>query len=227
MADQDETVENHPSYGLVQFNRTSSSGKLFASSLNNHFNTIRLRIYDGVDYIRSDHGDRFYAKNTPFVEVELSAAQFAELVTTMNVGFGTPCTIRRKGKEQIPSPPEVQQEAGRVRGTFAKRMQKSADALMKHADELHTYLEKNNVAKKHWGPLLAPIRQMLQEVGANSPYWMECFEEATEKVVAAAKAEVDAFTTAAVQRAGLKALYEQEQARAELPAHEEIDEKTE
>lgn len=204
----DEDQEHqHPSYGLVQFNRVATtSAKLFGSAIKTHFNTLRLRIYENVKLIRGQHGDRYYTGNVPSIEVELSAAQFAELITTMNVGFGSPCTIRYSRGKQVENPPELATEAEHVHKTFEDRMKEASKKLAEHVHDLPKKLEEAKIPKKHWETILGPIRKMLQEVGTNSPYWLECFEESTEKVVSAAKAEIEAFQQTAITNAGLRAL---------------------
>lgn len=206
--DDDEITEQHPSFGLVSFNRISSGGKrrLFGSAIRDHGQTIRLRITSNVKLHRSDSGDRYYAPNTPDIEVELSAAQFAELLTTMNVAMGVPCTVLYKEGKRIPDPPETASEAERVRGSFERRMAEAGKKLSAHRTAMVAKLEELKVSKKHWGALLDPVDKMIQEAGVNTPFWLEMFEEATEKIVVAAKAEVEAFTMSTLLRAGMKAL---------------------
>lgn len=203
--DNDEHI-SHPSFGLAQLNRTQSSGTLFGSSLTMIQNTVRLTIHTNVELIRGDTGDRYYPHGRSAIEVEFSAAQFAEFVTTMNVGFGVPCTVRRFNGEIIKTPPSLEAEAVKQRKVFGDKMRASVEGLKKHARELRDYLSNSNIPKKHWDPLTKPIQQMLDEVGVNSEFWMELFEEATEKVVKEAKSEVDAFVTSAIHRAGLEHL---------------------
>ncbi len=203
----DEEEIQHPSYGLVQFNRCSNThSKLFGSAIKSHMSTIRLRIFQNVKLLRGDSGDRYYTGNVPAIEVELSANQFAELVTTMNVGFGVPCTVRHLGNEIIEPPPELKTEAENVQNSFETRMRAAAKRLEEHVKDLPAKLEAAKIPKKHWEILMGPVNKMLQEVGLNSHFWLEMFEESTEKVVASAKAEIEAFQTSAIQQAGLKAL---------------------
>lgn len=205
----DEEELQHPSYGLVQFNRCSNThSKLFGSALKSHMTTVRLRVYNDVKLLRGNTGDRYYAPNVPLVEVELSANQFAELVTTMNVGQGVPCTIRRVGNESVEPPPDLTAEAEHVHASFETKMREAADKLAEHVHDLPKKLEEAKIPKKHWESILGPVKKMLQEVGLNSHFWLEMFEEQSEKVVASAKAEIEAFTSLSVTRAGIKALSE-------------------
>ena len=80
-----DIVTTHPSFGIAKFSRHSCSHpqSLFGSSIG-HENTITLTI-SRADHIRSDSSyDRYYEKGQ-IIEVEMSAAQFAEMITTMNM----------------------------------------------------------------------------------------------------------------------------------------------
>ncbi len=228
LGDDGDSVEQHESFGLVQFNRISCGGKvrLFGSSIRDHGQTIRLRIFRNVSLIRAQSGDSYYAPNRPDIEVEMSAAQYAELLTTMNVGFGVPCTVRSFDGKRVSDPPDLAAEAVNVKGTFEKRMKQAAEALCEQRDQMAKNLEEMKIPKKHWETLMAPINKACQEVALNAPFWLETFEEATEKIVTSAKAEVDAFTTSAIHRAGIKALQDGS-AQLTLPAAPTLNEENE
>ncbi len=201
-----EIKETHPSYASASLSRTQANGRrLFGSAITTHSHTVRLRVMPAELY-RSETGDRIYAKHRPMIEVEFSAAQFAEFVSTMNTSAGIPCTLLSLNGNCVEQPPALEAEAARQRKVFEDRLGAAAESLKKHAYDMKAYLIANNIPKKHWEPLTRPLEKMLEEVGVNAGFWLELFEEATEKVVVAAKAEVDAFTTSAIQHAGLQAL---------------------
>ena len=106
MSDE-EPKEKHPAYGMVGFYRVSGNpGRLFGSSLKNHESYIALRIGTG-ERIHSNGWDRYYGSlRGEHVEVMLSSAQFAELLTSMNVGNGVPCTIAYLGGKKVERAPE-------------------------------------------------------------------------------------------------------------------------
>jgi len=94
-----DTSYTHESYGMLGFYRVQGTDRpLFGSSLK-HNNTIRLTLKTGV-HSRNLNRDWYYGGRTLF-EVEMSASQFADLVSNMNVGDGVPVTIKRKENELI------------------------------------------------------------------------------------------------------------------------------
>ena len=78
------TRTSHPSYGTLAFRRqTGGSTPLFGSSIE-HRDTISMTLYH-ADITRGLHNDSIYGKN-PIAKVEMSYSQFAEAITSMNMG---------------------------------------------------------------------------------------------------------------------------------------------
>ena len=89
---EDNNREKHPSFGMVGFSRISCGNqRLFGSSIE-HDTMIALRVHTA--YRTESFGYEHVYADEDIVEVMLSPAQFSELLTTMNIGDGVPCTIR-------------------------------------------------------------------------------------------------------------------------------------
>src|SRR4051812_19636627 len=90
------TTERHPAYGMIGASRVNWAGNgtnLFGSDFR-HRNTVRIQIH-GADVRRDLSHDWIHADSRrSLVEVELSEAQWAGFVSTLNVGDGVACTIR-------------------------------------------------------------------------------------------------------------------------------------
>jgi len=212
----DEKEFAHESYGMVGFSRcTGSSGRLFGSSLPNQGTFIRLRLTSATrkHYLGRDwyHGDV-----QTMYEVDLSAAQFAELLTSMNVGSGVPCTIRFADGRQMAQPPDELLEAEQVRHDFESKTETVAKKLDGFAKQIMEVLDKPTITKKDRETAKMALKLIVQDVRSNIPFWLEQFSEATQKITSAAKAEVDAFVTHAVMATGLKSL--QDIAKSAVPA---------
>lgn len=152
------------------------------------------------------------------LELDLSAAQFAELLTSMNVGSGVPCTLRYADGKRKENPPEEKLEAEQVRHDFKDKTEQVArkmDASVKKIGEL---LAKKNLGQKDREEIQNLLGLIVQDVRSNLPFWLRSFNEATEKMTVAAKAEVDAFMTHAVMLAGIKALTEDGGAGPTIPS---------
>lgn len=197
----------HESYGMVTFSRiTGHPGRLFGSHLKDHHTFVRL-VLKRAQRVHNLSHDWYFAKNPILVELDLSAAQFADLITTMNSGDGTPCTIRFLDGREMDRPPDEELEAEKVRTSFRNRVAGIGDKLRKTRDEVEEILaKKGSIGVADRRSISAAFSRFITEVEQNMPFVLECFEESAQKVVSHAKAEVDAFTTQTVIAAGLDAL---------------------
>lgn len=217
----DEEKQTHPAFAMVGFSRRQGNpGRLFGSALEHHESYVCLSIRR-AERIRESGYDRFFGGiRGDLIEVDLSAAQFAELLTTMNVGMGVPCTLRSFDAKKVePIPDDDTLEVEHVRQSFAKKMRGLADKCKDDVKEVKELLAKKNLTQADRAAILSKMESVMQEVSSNTPYMLQLFEEASEKVVSHAKAEVDAFITTNVVAEGLRAIKERvEAAPKALPA---------
>ena len=208
MMPDDEFEREHPSYGILHISRMSggtSSIRLFGSPLATHYGTIRLTISKGK-WLHGHNHDRYFGMSKDFIEVEMSAAQFADAITSLNMGSGTPCTIRRVGGERIAEPPDHATEAEHIRDNFENTLgtfTAKAKTYRKRIEELTTKLSTK--AKDEIRIALDVIEDQLR---SNVPFVVKQFQEATTRITTSAKAEVDAFVTGVVRAAGLQSIAE-------------------
>jgi len=206
--DKDEQEFTHPSYGMVQFSRRQGSPRLFASALENHQNYVTISVRK-ASLLRGPHGDRYYGSlRGDIIEVDLSAAQFAEVLTTMNVGMGVPCTISLMGNERVEPPPVIPTEAQSVRDGFGEQLKSFAKGLPAKAKKVREILEKKTLNKDDKAQIAGVIDDVIRELTDRAPFIITMFQEATERVMSHAKAEADAWLTNVVNRAGMRALAE-------------------
>lgn len=205
------TTYEHPSYGMLQFSRINNSNRrtLFGSSLDHHYTTVRLRIAQGR---RRHHLKRDWysdAGRLPYIEVEMSAAQFAEAITNMNVGSGVPCTVVSRDAEMIPEPPKtVPVELQSIRDSHARDMEEVGRKLREAVGRADQILSKKNLTKKDREDIVAEIRRAADHFASNQSFAIHSFQEAADKVVSSAKVEVDAAIQSMIQNAGIKSLGE-------------------
>lgn len=192
--------QRHPSFGMVGFGRRQSSGSVLVGSSLKQTETIVLTVHTASLRRELSH-DWWYARE-PIVEVEMSPVQFAELLTSMNVGDGVPCTIRHiTGRGDMPEPPAPDGHRTIAHQEFKETCR---DAVA-HLDKL-TELAKGVKQVGQQKALLDAIAMAKQEIESNLPFVEKSFVETTEKTVAEAKATVDAFVTGMIHRTGLEAL---------------------
>lgn len=202
---RDKTRHDHPAFAQVSVSRVQngSSNALYGSALEDHHTTIRIRICRS--YMIHALARDWYHGADELIEVELSAAQYAEMLTSHNIGSGVPCTLRYVNREEVPRlPAKPTTEAGRVTQGFAEKMKTLRKSLQPRAASIMKLAEK--LSAKAREELRIDLQVILQEIDSNIPFVLDSFNEATTKIVSAAKHEIEAFTMHGIMRAGLKAL---------------------
>lgn len=227
----------HPSYGMISVNRRQGGkDSLFGSSVQRHYSTIVITIKEGVR--RHELSNDWYRGDKTICEVELTHAQFAEMITTPSVGDGVPCTIRytRDGKfVRVEDPPHQVVEAEKICLNFGEGTKKFIKQIEKAKKEVEALLlGKKAPSKEARKQAVGILDRIIMELTSNEPFRVSQFNAAIEKVVVAAKGEIDGFVTRAIMATGLKELQRLQAAlpglqaalpetAGELPAHEEDD----
>jgi hypothetical protein len=207
MLPDDEFEREHESYGILHISRGSSTNavRLFGSPLATHYASIRLTISKGK-WIHGLNSDHYYGMNKDFIEIEMSAAQFADAITSLNLGSGTPCTIRYVGGERIAEPPNHATEAETIRDNFEGTLGKFKAKVREHRKTIEGLTAKLGAKAKE--DIRIALDVIEDQLGSNVPFVVKQFQEATTRITTAAKAEVDAFVTGVVRAAGLQSIAE-------------------
>jgi hypothetical protein len=196
----------HPSYGMLSIGRSMSTHatRLFGSSLKSHHGTIRLTVSPGYMQHELNH-DWYHATAATLFEIELSAAQFAEAITSINSG-STPCTIRINNGKDIEDPPDLETEVERVKNRFSNDLKDMIQVMKERRREIEKLTDKLGAKAKQ--QLKIELDVMIQQLTSNAPYVLEQFDAATEKVVTSAKTEIESFAMHVLHAAGLEAIAE-------------------
>ena len=179
--------KQHPSYGMIRFARSSIGGSgtaLFGSSIM-HNNVIRLSISKGM-MEREGNEDWFLAGtdiNDMIVEVEMSYTQFAEAITSLNIGEGIPVTITKvNGTFVEPCPYSDRQKVMRREVDEATR--DLVRQLEKRSEEIEKLLdEKRVLSREDRRNIVSTLKNVRQELKSNIPYLQKLFAEQMDKTV--------------------------------------------
>ncbi len=198
----------HPSYGLLQFSRMSGGlTNLFGSSIQ-HKDTIRLRINEGG--VKRDLSTDWYCDDGRIIEVEMSYSQFAEAITSMNVGSGVPVTIRWVRGEGSIEPCPFTNKKQQFEEEFKHRLDKAnetANQLILNVEKL--FEEKKNLTKKDKDEILSMLTKIYQSINGNSDFVYRMFNEQMDKTTTEAKGEIEAFMQNKINSIAQAALVEQ------------------
>lgn len=183
---------SHPSYGTLAFSRrTGGATPLFGSSIE-HSDTIAMTLYH-ANITRGLHSDSIYG-NRKIVEVEMSYSQFAEAITSMNMGGGVPVTIRWTEKDgKIPSCDFVSKREQFVNEFKEKRQNATDESQQIIKDVMDLFSQKKNLTKADRDAILNKLHHLNMNIGCNMDFIADQFNEQMDKTVMEAKGEIEAF----------------------------------
>lgn len=190
----------HPAFAQISAGRINGGTVLYGSDFQ-HQHFVRIRIAPS-ELHRSLSNDNHYAGMRPHIEVDLSEAQWATFVSSLNVGMGTPCTVTQLGEKALPGLPDPVDRREQFSEEARMRMARAAKRL----DELEADLAASGLSQKKVKELADKIRAARHDIGSNLKFVADQFDEHMERTVESAKVEVNAYATNLVQRAGLEAL---------------------
>lgn len=197
----------HPSYVTVGFSRIQGGvERLFGSALEDHHQMVALRICRATLEVEDSGHQHIYPEGRTICEVFLSPAQFAELLTTMNVYSGVPGTLRSWEEQEVPPPPAAttRSEASTLRDKFKADVRARVQRLDGALDRARDLVGSGKApTKKQLAELLSDVERYAEQVKSDVPWLLSEFYKATEKVVTSAKAEIDALALSEIVQAGI------------------------
>jgi hypothetical protein len=194
-----ETIPTPEAGALLQISRVTGQTQLFASEFN-HQHFIRLRITPAKT-CRSLSQTWYMGQGKPYIEVDLSASQFAEAITTLNVGVGTPCTMRHlNGREFEPVAPIDERPIFETEGS-----QVLADCIAA-IDNAQAALDAATLTAKAKQSIQAGITSARRKLSESLPFLEEQYKERLDTVEQQAKTEIAAYFDHAVHQVGIEAL---------------------
>lgn len=194
------TTHSHPAYAQIRASRISGGRILYGSDFQ-HQNYVRVSIHQS-QLRRNLSNDWPHAELGAIVEVDMSEAQWATFVSSMNVGSGTQCTLNSVNGEmiaQLPPPPDRKDQ---FKTEATERAQMALDAMK----ELAAQIDATSLSQKAKVQLHNSLRVASSQLTSALPFVLEQFGEHMETTVEKAKIEINAYVTQNVLRAGLGAI---------------------
>jgi hypothetical protein len=188
----------HPSFGFLRASRVSGHATLFDSAIQHH-HYVEVTVGTAMQEWR--HGETHVYGKDEILKLAMSEAQFATFITSMNVGWGAPCTLTRvDGKSVEPPPADIN-----TRETFENHVKDKAESIAGSLKDALTALGeletgKRRLTKTEVREAKALVETASRELLANMPYLLRVFAEQMEKLTERAKADVNAYAVMAGQR---------------------------
>ncbi len=185
--------EIHPAFGMVSVNRVTSSPptSLFDSEIK-HSHYVVLSV-NRASRKRSLNQDWIHPDSRDLIEIAMSEAQWASLVSSFNTQ-GVSCTIQRTETQvQVPAIP------------FDPRLAMSLDETKGAADRAFASIQAAMAAyegQKNAANLRA-LRAAINNATANVQYAGETLVEHAEDVVQKARADIEAMLDVRARQLGI------------------------
>lgn len=190
----------HPSYAVVNISRCSGDTELFDSAIT-HQHYISLSIKRASKHTDGAHDSIVGGKE--LIEVAMSESQFARMITSMNMGSGSPCTLQRYNGELIEQPlaeDRLNSHRDMIRDKLSGVMENQGKLGAKIAQ---WRADKHRPTLKELDQLAQDMHLVAAHFEMNMSYYAGAFEEHMERVVDDAKTEVESHMLAVTGRLGL------------------------
>jgi len=187
---EEKELHKHESYGMISFSRINGTNRFYGSELQQD-NYMEMKIYHSI-VERTLTKEWYYADNhVPIIKLRMSSGQFAEMITSLNIGDGVPCTIESIQGKQVDKLPEIENRKEFVHKQFNDRMFEFAKRLKEQQTKAKEIVKKKTSSKEDVRALSNHLEYLTQEITSNIPFFMECFQETMDEVVHEAKLEVE------------------------------------
>lgn len=196
---RDETTTTHPAFAQIRASRVTGGISLYGSEFQHHG-------YIVVTISRSEM-NRNLSNDWPhatkeLIEVAMSYSQWAEMVSTMNMGSGAQCTIQHIDRKPVPQIPHPE----RKKALFSKEASEAAKETVTCITKLEGKIDALKLSQKQKDELLKDLSFIKGRTQSNIRFIKEQFGEYMEGVVSKAKTEISAYAQNLLVRTGISKL---------------------
>jgi hypothetical protein len=200
-----DVKSSHPAFGAISATRVSGRANLFDSSMAHHGYVV-VEI-SGATMHESGYATRVHGGNKAIISVAMTEAQWVGFVSRMNMGSGTPCTIQRLHGEFVPGIPNPESTMKRFERRAADISDRNETDTARLFEQLRAFGE-NISSKKKREEFEHLLRIMNGRIEGNTKFARQVLNEEAEKVVVAAKVEIDATVQGMLTQLGLTSMQE-------------------
>lgn len=204
-------IYEHPAYGTITMTSSSNGniGTLFGSDIQHH-QCIRISIQRAKLHRSLSH-DWVHGECRSLVEFEMSHAQFAEFITSVGNGSGTPITLTAAPDQlsrtvSVPGIENIETKHELFRREIRESAKGQADRINREIEKLGALIASGKVGKKDLSAIYTALRSHAGNLPGNLAFTVAQAEEALEKATTHAKVEVEAYISNTARRLGLSSL---------------------
>lgn len=200
-----KTKEKDKSWGMVGIYRVYGNGReLFGSDVTNH-NTIRLTVKHAEKH--RELGRDWTMGDDTICDIELSALQFAELLTNMNVGDGVPCTIRYTKEDGHIKYKNEKSKIEIIKEERDTKIDVASTNLQEAIKQLNELIDNKKISKTVGNELLSKLETATSNLGGENYefYKKQAFNEVAQ-MVCEAKSQISEHINNKIYSVGLEHL---------------------
>ena len=215
MNNEEEIVEEmpkeHPTYAsiVVSKSQVGGSGRALNGSSILHNQIVHLEIHEAT-YERH-HGVDSWFPHKKIIDVDLSPTQWAEMISSIGNGGGTPCTIRYRADKPTERDMEVPHINKFTQHTaeFKQDLTDIKKQAQSFKDELAERLTKKKpLGVKEQEELLHKWVAFCNNLEPNLRFAQTCFDEQVDRTVTEAKGEIEAYFDHKINQIAMRAVAE-------------------
>jgi hypothetical protein len=220
MSEEPKKEIRHPSFGVINISRGVCSQKmnLFGSSIQQR-TYIQLEIHKAV-LTRNFTRDWIMADGLPIISVYLSPSQFADAITSLNQGEGTPCTITFVDGHEVKEP-HLESKRVQFDTEFEETMKEVTDSTSEFYTKIEAILSKPSIGKRARELIMKQIDALKMQIESSIPFIKREFTGQMDKTVVEAKNEISAFLEDKIKTLGLEGYKKELQKSLEYVTGEE------
>lgn len=210
----DMEVHNHDAFGMITLtNVRGGGGAMFGSDVD-HDSRLRISIHR-AKMNRNLSNDWLHHTAAPMIEFEMSHAQFAEFITSVGNGSGTPVTLTSApvDNNSVKQMPAIARHESKL-DTFKREIKAAAkermEAIKGLANQLGAMLDGGSISKKDLRFLQKDLARHAEQTPGSMEFVVGQAEEALEKATTHAKIEVEAYIRNNIARAGIDSIESRE-----------------
>jgi len=195
----------HPSFGRLTVSRISGKFDNLVGVDFEQGHAIEITL--GESSLERDLGRNWWYGGKSIAQVRMTETQFAQFITNIGRGEGTPCTIVYRcteGFERMPEPPKHMLDLEQLKNETVKPLTELEGLLKVAADvlgdkELMKKAEGRDRAK-------AAIERARQNITSSLKFYLEQTLETIQEAADKTKLEIEAYAENVVRQYGLDAI---------------------
>lgn len=205
---EEREISKHPSFGQIRFSHINGHANFYGSELEQtHY--ITMEVVESEVH-RDLSQEWYFGHGVPLISIRMTGNQFSEMITSMNMGSGIPCTIEMINGKKVDPLPVQESRKEFMHKKFKDRMKMFADTIREKQQRAKELIKKKTLSKADIHELDHTLNWLTTEIESNIPFFAQCFQETADEIVKEAKTEVENAILHKIQVLGLTELHNQQ-----------------